>query len=95
MQYLRLKQQEAEERAARELAERVAREEAERLAREEAARLEAELAVQRAAHEARLHFLRGLQLEQVGLERTISINPAFVWSYFDLLQWLGLEQLSV
>ena len=58
---------------------------------EEARRLAEEMARKQAELEARLMFNRSLQLESHGLEHTQEINRAFVWSYYELLQWLGLE----
>ena len=58
---------------------------------EEAKRLAEEMARKQAEMEARLQFCRGLQLEANGLEHTQDITRAFVFSYYELLQWLGLE----
>ena len=58
---------------------------------EEAKRLAEEMARKKAEFEARLRFNRGLQLEANGLDRTQDVTRAFVFSYFELLQWLGLE----
>lgn len=70
---------------------RLRREEEARLAILEAKRLAEEMARRQAELEARLRFNRGLQLEANGLDHTQDINRAFVFSYFELLQWLGLD----
>lgn len=58
---------------------------------EEARRLAEEMARKRAMAEARRKFVRGLQVELMGLQRSSRISAAYVYSYFDLLQWLGLD----
>lgn len=70
---------------------RLRREQEAILAMEEAKRLAEEMARRKAEFEARLRFNRSLQLESNGLERSQDVTRAFVWSYFELLQWLGLE----
>lgn len=67
------------------------REEEAQRALEEARRLAEEMARRQAELEARLRFNRSLQLEANGLEHTQDITKAFVFSYFELLQWLGLD----
>ena len=61
------------------------------IAMEKARLIAEEEARERAKTEARLLFNRGLQLEAHGLDHTQDINRAFVWSYYELLQWLGIE----
>ena len=58
---------------------------------EEARRLAEQEAKERLAFEARLRFNRMLQLETDGMAHTQEITRAFVFSYFELLEWLGLE----
>jgi signal-transduction protein with cAMP-binding, CBS, and nucleotidyltransferase domain len=67
------------------------REEEAQRALEEARRLAEEMARKQAELEARLRFNRSLQMEANGLEHTQDITKAFVFSYFELLQWLGLD----
>ncbi|CAL8068041.1 unnamed protein product [Calicophoron daubneyi] len=59
--------------------------------REEQARLSSELkTAQELEYQTSIHdkimFLEGLLAEHAGLKRDLNINPAFVWSYFELLQ---------
>lgn len=70
---------------------RIQREEEARRQLEEAQRLAEEMARQQAELERRLHFNRSLQLESRGLDHTQDITRAFVFSYYEFLQWLGLE----
>ena len=58
---------------------------------EEARRLAEEMARKQAELEARLQFNRGLQQESGGLTHSQGMTRAFVFSYFELLQWLGIE----
>lgn len=58
---------------------------------EEAQRLAEEMAKKQAELEARLRFNRSIQDETSRLAQSHSINRAFVFSYFELLQWLGLD----
>ena len=58
---------------------------------EEAKRLAEEMARKKAEFERRLKFNRGLQLESNGMEHTQDVTRAFAFSYYELLQWLGLE----
>ena len=58
---------------------------------EEAKRLAEEMARKQAELEARLRFNRALQAEAHGLDHPHEVNRAFVFSYFELLQWLGLD----
>ena len=60
-------------------------------AMEEARRLAEEMARKQAEMEARLKFNRTLQVEAKGMEHSQDITRAFVFSYFELLQWLGLD----
>ena len=50
-----------------------------------------ELARRQAEFERRLAFNRGLHLEASGLDHSHDITRAFVFSYFELLKYLGLE----
>ena len=59
---------------------------------EEARRVAAEMARRQAEFEARLRFNRLLQLEAEGMEtHSLNITEAFTFSYYELLQWLGLD----
>ncbi|XP_025095236.1 uncharacterized protein LOC112564549 isoform X3 [Pomacea canaliculata] len=91
LEYERKKKEEEEARRLKEEEDRLRREEEARLAILEAKRLAEEMARRQAELEARLRFNRGLQLEANGLDHTQDINRAFVFSYFELLQWLGLD----
>ncbi|XP_078324776.1 uncharacterized protein LOC111122773 isoform X9 [Crassostrea virginica] len=90
-QYELQKKLEEEERLRKEEAERIRREEEAKRAMEEARRLAEEMAHKQAQMEARLKFNRTLQVEARGLEHSQDITRAFVFSYFELLQWLGLD----
>ena len=70
---------------------RLREEEEARLQMEEARRLAEEMKRQQYELEMRLRFNRSLQLESTGLSQTQDITRAFVFSYFELLQWLGLD----
>ncbi|XP_046563520.1 titin homolog [Haliotis rubra] len=91
LQYERKKQEEEEQRRQREEEEKKRREEEAQRALEEAKRLAEEMARRQAELEARLKFNRDLQLESHGLNHTQDITKMFVFSYFELLQWLGLD----
>ncbi|XP_067685707.1 uncharacterized protein KIAA2012-like [Haliotis asinina] len=91
LQYERKKQEEEEQRRQREEEEKKRREEEAQRALEEAKRLAEEMARRQAELEARLKFNRDLQLESHGLSHTQDITKMFVFSYFELLQWLGLD----
>ena len=59
---------------------------------EEAKRLAEEMARKQIEFERRMQFNRALRLEAEGMEsHSHNINRAFVFSYFELLRWLGLE----
>ena len=62
---------------------------------EEARRLAEEIARKKAQAEFELErrrqFNHSLQMESTGLEHTQEITRAFVFSYYELLQWLGLD----
>ncbi|XP_061188991.1 titin homolog isoform X2 [Saccostrea echinata] len=90
-QYELQKKLEEEERLRKEEEERIRREEEAKKAMEEARRLAEEMARKQAEMEARLKFNRTLQVEARGLEHSQDITRAFVFSYFELLQWLGLD----
>lgn len=70
---------------------RIKREEEARVALEEAKKLAEEMAHKQAELERRLNFNRGLQVESNGLAHTQDVTRAFVFSYFELLQWLGID----
>ncbi|XP_070693664.1 uncharacterized protein KIAA2012 homolog [Pempheris klunzingeri] len=91
VEYLGKKQQEEEERRNKE-EERVRREEEEALQAAEEGRLQAaSLARQAALLQQHLAFKRGLVLEAGGLEKTQGISRPWIYSYFTLLQLLGLN----
>lgn len=58
----------------------------EQLQLEEAERKRAEEALRQ-----RLLFQRGLNLESHGMEHSQDLSRAFVFSYYELLRWLGYE----
>ncbi|XP_069388589.1 uncharacterized protein KIAA2012 homolog isoform X2 [Paralichthys olivaceus] len=90
IEYLRLKEQEEEERRKNE-EETKRREEEAALWAAEQARLQAEqLAREVALFHQQLAFKRGLVLEAGGLESTQGISRPWIYSYFRLLQLLGL-----
>ena len=70
---------------------RIRREEEAKRAMEEARRLAEEMARKQAEMEARLKFNRTLQVEARGLDHSHNITEAFVFSYFELLNWFGLD----
>jgi hypothetical protein len=90
-EYLKRKKEEEEARKRAEEEERIRREEELARALEEAkaqaiaeAKLKAEL-------ERRLQFMRSLYNEAQELDQAHSLTHAFVFSYFELLRYLGLE----
>ncbi|XP_060909003.1 uncharacterized protein KIAA2012-like [Labrus mixtus] len=91
VEYLSRKEQEEEERRKNE-EERRRREEEAALQAAEDAKLQAELlARQMALLQQQLAFKRGLMSEAGGLEKTQGISRPWVYSYFTLLQLLGLK----
>ncbi|XP_019379047.1 PREDICTED: uncharacterized protein KIAA2012 homolog isoform X3 [Gavialis gangeticus] len=91
LEYERRKREEEEQaRRAAEEKRRKAEEEA-KLALEEAKKQAQLLARQRTALEKHLQFQRKLVMEATGLEHTQDISRPWVYSYFQLLQILGLE----
>ena len=58
---------------------------------EEARKLAEEMARKQAELEARLKFNRTIEVEGRGLDHSHSMTPAFVFSYYELLSWLGLD----
>ncbi|KAM8934105.1 uncharacterized protein KIAA2012 homolog [Pelodytes ibericus] len=85
------KKQEREEQTRREEEERRQRAEEEAKAVMEEARRQAQLlAKQTAALEQQLQFNRGLLQESVGMDQTQAISRPWVFSYFELLELLGL-----
>ncbi|XP_055733504.1 uncharacterized protein KIAA2012 homolog isoform X2 [Salvelinus fontinalis] len=87
------KQEEEEEERKKAVEERKRREEAATQWAEEEARLQAELfARQRAMLEQQLQFRRGLLTEAGALGQTQDISRAWVYSYFQLIQLLGLAE---
>ncbi|XP_076446001.1 uncharacterized protein LOC143283663 isoform X2 [Babylonia areolata] len=91
IEYEKKRRAEEAERKRREEEERLKREEEARKALEEAKRLAEEMARKQVELEARLRFNRALQVEASGMDLSHDINRAFVFSYFELLQWLGLD----
>ncbi|KAK3577130.1 hypothetical protein CHS0354_037463 [Potamilus streckersoni] len=91
IEYEKRKQLEEEERQKREAEEKRRREEEAQRAMELARKLAEEMARKQAELEARLRFNRSVQVESSGLDHTQDITRAFVFSYFELLQWLGLD----
>ncbi|XP_034430569.1 uncharacterized protein KIAA2012 homolog [Hippoglossus hippoglossus] len=90
IEYLRVKEQEEEERRKKE-EENKRREEEAALLGAEQARMQAEqLAREVALLHQQLAFKRGLVLEAGGLEKTQGISRPWIYSYFSLLQLLGL-----
>ncbi|XP_058509051.1 trichohyalin [Solea solea] len=90
-EYLRRKEQEEEERRNRE-EERKRREEEAALRAAEEARLQAQkLLREMALLQQHLTFKRDLALEAGGLENTQGISRPWIYSYFSLLQLLGLN----
>ncbi|XP_064647125.1 titin homolog isoform X3 [Lineus longissimus] len=90
-EYERRKQEEEERKRQEAELERQRQEEEARRQMEEARRLAEELERKKKEFERRLKFARGLMVEAKGMDHTQDINRAFVWSYFELLQWLGLD----
>ncbi|XP_071338645.1 uncharacterized protein KIAA2012 homolog isoform X3 [Trachinotus anak] len=91
IEYLRRKVEEEEDRRKREEECKRIEEEAAMLAAEEA-RLQAELLAREMAQlQQQLAFKRGLVLEAGGLEKTQGISRPWIYSYFTLLQVLGLN----
>ncbi|XP_039674740.1 uncharacterized protein LOC120570452 isoform X1 [Perca fluviatilis] len=89
--YLCRKEQEEENRRSKE-EERKRREEEAALQAAEEAKLQAELlARQMVLLQQQLAFKRGLMLEAGGLEKTQGISRPWIYSYFTLLQLLGLN----
>ncbi|XP_069082148.1 uncharacterized protein KIAA2012 homolog isoform X2 [Pleurodeles waltl] len=90
-EYYRRKQEE-EERARREEEERRQRaEEQRRLALEEAQRQAQLFARERAALERQLNFQRELMKESIGMDQSQDISRPWVFSYYQLLEMLGLQ----
>ncbi|KAM6978389.1 uncharacterized protein KIAA2012 homolog [Tautogolabrus adspersus] len=90
VEYLRRKELEEEERRKNE-EERRRREEEAALQAAEAAKLQDELLARQMALLQQLAFKRGLTSEAGGLEKTQGISRPWVYSYFTLLQLLGLN----
>ncbi|XP_044834215.1 uncharacterized protein KIAA2012 homolog [Mauremys mutica] len=91
LEYKRRKQEEEEQARCEAEERRKKAEEAARLALEEAKTQAQLLARQREALEQHLRFQRELLVEASGLEHTQQISRPWVYSYFQLLQILGLE----
>ncbi|XP_052358047.1 trichohyalin [Oncorhynchus keta] len=88
------KQKEEEEERRKAVEERKSREEEAAQWAKEEARLQAELfARQRALLEQQLQFRRGLLTEAGALGQTQDISRAWVYSYFQLIQLLGLAEV--
>ncbi|XP_036965855.1 uncharacterized protein KIAA2012 homolog [Acanthopagrus latus] len=93
-EYLRRKEQEEEDRRNKEEERRRTEEEAAFQAAEED-RLHAELlARQMALLQQQLAFKRGLTLEAEGLEKSQGISRPWIYSYFSLLELLGLSSAT-
>ena len=91
IEYERKKKIEEEEKRIREEEEKRRREEEAVRAMEEARRLAEEMARKQAEMEARLKFNRSLQVEARGMDHSHNITEAFVFSYYELLNWFGLD----
>ncbi|XP_045567068.1 uncharacterized protein KIAA2012 homolog [Salmo salar] len=92
-EYLQKQKEEEEERKKVVEERKIREEEAAQWAKEEA-RLQAELfARQRAMLEQQLQFRRGLLTEAGALGQTQDISRAWVYSYFQLIQLLGLTEV--
>ncbi|XP_038049019.1 uncharacterized protein KIAA2012 homolog isoform X3 [Patiria miniata] len=90
LEYQRQKRE--EELIAQRLAEeeRLKRELLAKLAQEEAERVALELAKRQKEMERRLMFNKALQSESNILSHSQDMTPAFTWSYYELLEFLGL-----
>ncbi|XP_069107552.1 uncharacterized protein [Argopecten irradians] len=89
--YEEKKRKEEEERKRKEEEERIKREEEAKKAMEEARKLAEEMARRQAELEARLKFNHTIQVESSGMTHSQSMTRAFVFSYYELLSWLGLD----
>ncbi|XP_021368961.1 titin homolog [Mizuhopecten yessoensis] len=89
--YEEKKRREEEERKRKEEEERIKREEEAKKAMEEARKLAEEMARRQAELEARLKFNHTIQVESSGMTHSQSMTRAFVFSYYELLSWLGLD----
>ena len=91
LEYLRLKQEQEEmERQRLEEEKRLRELDLER-ALNEAKRIAAEETVKKAQLEQRLAFFQSVRDESQILENNHAITRAFVFSYYDLLRYLGIE----
>ena len=61
------------------------------LALAEAKKLAEEMAKREELLKLRLQYNRTMALDSRGLEHTQEITRAFVFSYYELLKWLGLD----
>ncbi|XP_066305350.1 trichohyalin-like isoform X4 [Branchiostoma lanceolatum] len=91
LEYERQKREEEEKRRAEEEERRLREEEEARIRMEEARLLAERMAKERALLEEKLKFQRGLASESSNLEHGHNLNPAFTFSYYELLQLLGLQ----
>ncbi|CAH1790361.1 unnamed protein product [Owenia fusiformis] len=91
IEYEKKKKLEEERKKKEEEELRIKREEEARLKMEEAMRLAEEMERKKMALEERMKFARGLMVESKGLEHSQDVSRAFVFSYYELLQWLGLD----
>ncbi|XP_060069867.1 titin homolog [Ylistrum balloti] len=89
--YEEKKRREEEERKRKEEEDRIRREEEAKKAMEEARKLAEEMARRQAELEARLKFNHTIQVESSGMTHSQSMTRAFVFSYYELLSWLGLD----
>ncbi|XP_039261519.2 uncharacterized protein LOC120337708 isoform X3 [Styela clava] len=91
IEYERRKREEAEQKKIEEEQRRLREEEEAKIAMEQA-RLQAIIkAKQQATLEEKLKFAREFSIEANGMDQTQNVNRAFSFSYFELLQLLGLE----
>ncbi|OAF70463.1 hypothetical protein A3Q56_01771 [Intoshia linei] len=71
--------------------QRIRQQEEARLAMIAAKRLAVEIEIHKAELERRIQFNHTLKVELNGLERTQEISRAFIYSYYQLLKWLGVD----
>ncbi|XP_033629335.1 titin homolog [Asterias rubens] len=90
LEYERKKREEELIKMRLEEEERLKREILARLAQEEAERFALELARRQKEMEARLMFNKTLHSENNILSHSQEMTPAFTWSYFELLEYLGI-----
>lgn len=91
IEYERKRQEEEEQRMREEEEERIRQEAEARHRMEEATRMAEEKAKRAAEMEARFQFTQTLQAEAIGLTRCQAVTRAFVFSYFELLTVIGVD----